>query len=422
MNSTWNEMLIANASVSAHCPGTFEPRRVRSAADGTFLFETLAPGQVACTAEHAGVSIAKAFEAQPDRETYWNAVLGDGDGSEHVAILLVDTAGTPLVGWNVRLAWAGGRTVNVRTGADGNADLPCLDPAPADAFVHAPDTALSAFAYARFPGLSPSRERVRLVVDTNARRSALTGRAVSEKLIEGRATVELWHHEFREFVSATADADGRFRIDRVPPGTLDVQISLPGHAAWSRQGVAVLAGETTDLGELTLRAAGALSGTVVGPDGQPPAALVVSVITKEQRLVGTYSGGVYRVDDVPAGKHRLQVQGPGVAGASFEVEVRPGVEVERKIVLDVGVERRIQIDVPEEARGFVSLLLRRKNEPMSWYAGQVVAAARTAEFLACMAPGDYEVVARGTNGYEAKGVVRFTPGDDSPVQFPMLRR
>ncbi len=413
---------IANATVSAHCPGTFDPRRVRTAADGSFAFDSLAPGKVVGTAEHANITISETFVASPEHETVWNAVLGDGDGSQRLGVLLVDTAGAPLAGWNVRLAWAGGRKVSDRTGSDGTVDLPCLDPAPADAFVHAPETALSNFADARFGGLLPSRERQRLIVDTNARRSSLTGRAISAQLTEGRAEVALWHHEFREYASAIADGDGSFHFARVPAGTLDVVVRMPGHAAWSRQNVVVVAGEPTDLGTLTLQAAGAISGSVVGPDGQPPTALEVCVVTKEQRLPGVYSGGVYRIDDVPAGKHRLLVQGPGIAGAACEIEIRPGVAIEHNLQLDIGVNRRIQIDVPPQARGYVSLTLRRKDEPMSWVAGQQVATSRTAEFLACMSPGDYEVTAWGSGGHVATGTVRFTAGDDSPVQFALLKR
>lgn len=413
---------IANAMVSAHCPGTFEPRRQRSAADGSFLFDTLAPGKVDCIAQHAGLRVTQAFTLGPDHDGVWNPVLGEGDGAERIAALLVDTSGALLAGWNVRLSWSGGRSVSARTDKNGEVDLPCLDPAPADAFVHAPGTALSDFADARFAALSPSRERVRLVVDTKTRRSTLQGRAESELLTEGRAEIALWHHEFREYASLMAGEGGAFRLDRVPPGTLDVVIRLRGHATMRLPDVAVRAGEVADLGTLTLRAAGAVRGDVVGPDGQPPGQLAICVITDEQRLIGDYSGGVYRVDDVPAGKHTLQVQGDGVAGASFPIEVTAGVEIEHRIELRAGVTRRIQIGVPPEARGYVSLSLRRAKEPMSWIAGQQVGSARTIEFVACMTPGDYEVTAWGIDGYRATGTVSFAPGDDSPLQFVLAKR
>ncbi len=402
---------IAGAAVRVVLAGAPTPLHATTDDQGTFRFADLPPGRLDASVEHAGLRATRTFVLDPAEPQHWICVLGaDADAAARLRGLLLDTAGLPLAGWHVRATWSGGRAERARTGADGSFDLAAVDPAPADLFVHAPGRPLSSFATARFPGVVASRERQRHVVDTTSRAGAVVGRVQSEQHVETPAAVALWHVELREYASANAAPDGSFRFDDVPPGTVEVSVRLAGHALLRRSDVRVVAGQPTELGTLVVHAAGGVSGTVVGPGGTAPAELEVAVLTQDARLVGDYASGQFRVADVPAGRHQLQFQGPGIAGRTVPIEVTAGAEVERQVILQAGVERRIQIEVPQSAGGTVTLALRtRSGEPMQWLASQPAGDTGTVEFLACMLPGSYEVVAFAA-GHEARGTIDFPAG------------
>lgn len=63
--------------------------------------------------------------------------------------------------------------------------------------------------------------------------------------------------------------DEGFAIRRVTPGEHEIRIVVPGYVAWDGPAVRVRDGETVDLGEIALRAGGAIAGRVVDPDGEP---------------------------------------------------------------------------------------------------------------------------------------------------------
>jgi hypothetical protein len=69
----------------------------------------------------------------------------------------------------------------------------------------------------------------------------------------------------------------------------------------------------------------------------------------------------------------------------------------------------------------VSLAVRVPNESHTWISGQTVRAT-TVEFLACMAPGTYEAIAWGSEGWQARSTVVFGPGDTSDVQLELQRQ
>ncbi|HEX8387217.1 MAG TPA: outer membrane beta-barrel family protein, partial [Rubricoccaceae bacterium] len=62
---------------------------------------------------------------------------------------------------------------------------------------------------------------------------------------------------------AAADTEGAFRIEGVPAGTYRVRLSFVGYVSEVREGVAVQAGQTTDLGAVVLTADAALLGETV---------------------------------------------------------------------------------------------------------------------------------------------------------------
>jgi uncharacterized GH25 family protein len=77
-----------------------------------------------------------------------------------------------------------------------------------------------------------------------------------------------------------ADDQGRFEVGGVPPGTHKVTVRCPGYAVVTRPGVAVAAGELTDLGSITVDRGRVVSGRVLDARGAPVAGAEVVVGTK----------------------------------------------------------------------------------------------------------------------------------------------
>jgi hypothetical protein len=73
----------------------------------------------------------------------------------------------------------------------------------------------------------------------------------------------------------------------------------------------------------------------------------------------------------------------------------------------------------------VSLAIRRQQQVHTWYgstslqAGNKPGDAGVGEFVAYMAPGEYEVVAWGSESWEARRMVRFAAGEGSAVELEL---
>jgi len=236
------------------------------------------------------------------------------------------------------------------------------------------------------------------------------------------ATVACWHHELRAYARVVADQHGAFRLDRVPAGTIDLYFDHPGHAGTVRRELGIAAGADLDLAIVQLGAASAVSGSVLGPDGQVPAQLQISILTADQQLTAEYAAGTYRLTGVPPGRQVLQVQGPGIAAARFPLDVPAGAEVQQDIQLQAGIARKFRIEFAAGTCTWVTLMLRLPNEPHTWILGQAVRGAGTTEFVAFMAPGCYEALAWGTNGLQGRAKVVFAAGDESEVRIELQKQ
>jgi protocatechuate 3,4-dioxygenase beta subunit len=106
-------------------------------------------------------------------------------------------------------------------------------------------------------------------------------------------------------VSARTDAQGRFVLDGLSPGSATVEVRAVDHAPTSSAGVAV---PSTDV-LLTIGVGGAVEGRVTAEDGSP--------VAGEQIMVGRGMGGGqqaksdskgdYRVEHLPPGKYQLKL-------------------------------------------------------------------------------------------------------------------
>ena len=135
--------------------------------------------------------------------------------------------------------------------------------------------------------------------------------------------------------------------------------------------------------------------------------------------MAAFNGGTYRLGSIPPGRHVLQVQGRGVAGASFPIELTAATERTQDIQLLAGVARRIEVTAPAAAGPFVSLAVRVPGQAHQWWSGQARVEGAPTEFLAYMAPGTYEVLAWGAGGWQAQASIEFATGTEAPVRLEL---
>lgn len=111
--------------------------------------------------------------------------------------------------------------------------------------------------------------------------------------------------------STRSRADGRFTLPHLPDGTYGLRaVRVDGGAAF-RTGIAVEAGETTDLGDLTVLAGGRLVGVAHGFDDEPlPRARVIAVSneTGSRQSTLTDAAGRFGLERLPAGPYVVSIE------------------------------------------------------------------------------------------------------------------
>jgi hypothetical protein len=128
---------------------------------------------------------------------------------------------------------------------------------------------------------------------------------------------------------ASTDADGRFRLHGVPPGTYSIRIDSASHAPFLTSRLVVHAGEET-VADLELDAPKTISGRIVGPEGEPIRAEIEAVdlkaptIQRGRRSARTDQSGRFVLEALHHGPYRLRISAPGFAGTARE-DVRPPV-------------------------------------------------------------------------------------------------
>lgn len=128
-------------------------------------------------------------------------------------------------------------------------------------------------------------------------------------------------------LSTTTSDDGRFEIDHVPSGRYVVTARLAGMPAVHVKDVAVSDGGTSDVGLLTLRSGGTLTGHVFGPDGLPRAGATVRLASEQHHQTAvTDADGSFVMDAIPAGEYHASAA-PGTLAEALRYVAASDVHV-----------------------------------------------------------------------------------------------
>lgn len=399
--------------------------------DGTFALENLPAGVVELSARHRGEdgvlrTATATLDLQPAQKNVWDAVLTAEQATLRLLGDVVTEQRVPLAGATVVVQGRGPRRSG-RTDDQGRFAIPVTDASPCDLAVYPLGPGEGVFAAFVRRGVEPGGEPCHVVLPAPAT-ALVRGRVVTASGEGVAATLHLWHHENHQGVRATTGSDGSFEVARIPPGKLNVFIDAAGQSSATRLGLPITT-TVLDLGQIELAAAGSLHGTVVGPDGRPPATVELSVEVNGERVIAEYNGGTYAFAALPPGEHTVSVQGEGVAAAQFTARVVAGGDQVQNIELHGGIPRRFTITVPPEASGWISLALRVPGAEQSWIGGAPVPAAAfaagasgTIEFVVYMAAGDYQALAWGKDQFEARANVHFGENELQPVEMTLARR
>jgi protocatechuate 3,4-dioxygenase beta subunit len=418
---------VAGALVIAGGDGLLR-QVAKTQADGTFALDDLAAGSTPLRAQVRSPdrskrrSIAHVLELTVAGPNVWAARLSPPDPRREL-FGVVARAEQPLVDWTVLAVDGRQRLAVARTGSQGEFTLQLPRPGACTLRLYAPGRAVTQFADSVQHGIDPLGSPHSVVVAA-AGFGTVRGVVRSDAQQNVPARLGVWHHQRAEYLATVAGADGTFVLAEIPPGTVDLDFEHPGLQRLQRAGIVVSSGGESDLGVVALAAAGILHGVVRGPDGQPPSQVQVTLLAGADSQVAVWQDGSYRFASVPPGKHTVQVQAEGAAGATFEVTVAAGQPTQRDVDLVAGVSRTIRVLVPAGAGPQISLALQPEGSPLQWAASQTLPGQHGGEvqFVAWMAPGQHEAVAWSGTTWRARQTIVFAPGATGEVRLTLERQ
>ncbi|HEX7181544.1 MAG TPA: carboxypeptidase regulatory-like domain-containing protein [Thermoanaerobaculia bacterium] len=292
-------------------------------AEGRFRVDGLAPGAVLVLADHDRYrQVERPLDLRPGVNRI-DLVLEPGLA---VAGRVVDEAGDPVAGAQVRLAEAGADSASARSRADGSFRL----------------TGLSAGRHsleASREGFSPAQLTVELVetpvegIELRLERGAiLEGRLLGLDAGDlARVKVSAFSPELG-VRTGTVGGDGRYRIEGLLPGNWMAAASVPPGSRQAKAPVRVAAGASPAIADLDFRQGLTLSGRVL-LDGAPLADVRVEAIGTASQGGGaavTDERGEIRISGLEPGRYRLVLSHParGLADErTVELPQRAALEI-----------------------------------------------------------------------------------------------
>jgi len=125
--------------------------------------------------------------------------------------------------------------------------------------------------------------------------------------------------------SVTTDHEGNFLLTGLEPGSNALVAKATGFASSEPQQVELVAGETSEGLELTLRVGGSLAGQILGDDGEPAVGKMVVVQSMptyaHQRILTSDADGGFHAEHLEPGRWQIVAMGNPMTG---EVDVEGG--------------------------------------------------------------------------------------------------
>lgn len=142
--------------------------------------------------------------------------------------------------------------------------------------------------------------------------------------------------------SFTAD-DGRFVLEEVVPGSVDVFVTAPGFVASTTAAVEVGEAKSAAV-EVQLERAGTVAGRVTS-GGRPIAGAVVTPAARGRGAASkqTDANGEYVLDQLSTGSHDLMVRKEGYVDGSISINVEAGKETRGDVELSRGRELQVRV-------------------------------------------------------------------------------
>jgi len=319
-----------------------------TALDGTFLLTDVVPGErtLLCVLEGRMIEVEETLELESGRVTEWNPVLA---GGPRIHGTLVDAAGAPIPEWTVVAHLpdtpADERMRSQRTDPRGSFSIEVEDPEAAHTLWAQGPGGWRLFPVRILHDVVASEEPLTITVGDDPQ---ATGTILCAVVDEGGAPAAgaflcVWQVEEKIWREFPIDQEtGRVEIERVPPGRLGLEVQSKAHPNQHLGEHTIAAGETLDLGRVTLQASGFLVVELGGEEVQP-GELELVLVGSDFKIAGTleHSGRTLRSSPLAPGPYRLRLSGPFVQQQRLEFDVTAGQETRLDVVLERTGLRRI---------------------------------------------------------------------------------
>ncbi len=330
------------------------PSAQASDAEGRFTIPDLAAGRYDLEVLAAGFAPASVPGVQ----------VAEGEGAVDLGTVILvagatvegevrDPQGTAIAGAEIRVQSSGGAGFrSVASGGDGPAAtsdaagrFEIVDQRPGKRLALAVTKA--GYSSSLVSGVeAPTSEPLEVVLRPAAR---LAGRVVDERQrpIAGAYVSAMMQRSMirgRRQRPAETDAEGRFEIADVEPGTLMLHAQAAGYQQGQLTGLEVPAGGELAGLEIVLRPGATVEGRVRDAAGEPVAGVKVGVVRMREGSYSSHSSGSesdaegrYRVEGLAPGPVTVTAEVGGQRRASKQLEVRPGRQTV-DLVLEEGLE------------------------------------------------------------------------------------
>lgn len=367
------------------------PKGTQSDADGRFQFAGLGDGPYDLLAQHHTTSDTLAGErVHMHRTETWRARAQGVAPRSEVALVLeppiavsgraVDDVGAPVKSFRVRVGDAGEQEAPWRVmgssgeeieSEDGSFELRTLGRGQWNLSVEAEGYGASNAQVVTLPGdtgpftfvLQRGTLLAGLVLTPDGRPAAGAQVQVSRSTGPQRWMNETSEHE--------TDAEGRFKLEGVAPGAIELVASHDGFAPSATLALEARPAEALEDLELSLRVGGTLTGEVYQKDGKPDPGQQVTA----QQAMGmgssgsaqTDSGGRFTIEHLAPGRYQVMVM-PQMDGMTNNGEEDPAAMLEKlrpnSAEIRDGEVTHVVLGAPPAAPVLLTGIVREAGRPM----------------------------------------------------------